>query len=121
MAKKILIAEDERDIAQMLGLRLEDHGFEVCYAYSGTEALEKAKSEKPDLILLDYTLPKIKGDAVCDELKSNAQYKHIRIILLSGYRKDQILGGQEADLYMGKPYEAHDLLRNIDELLAKTK
>lgn len=119
MAKKILIAEDERDIAQMLALRLEEHGYDTIIVYNGLDALAKARSEKPDLILLDFTLPKLQGNAICRELKSDPQYAHIPIILLSAYRKDQIDEVQRADFYMGKPYEAEDLLQKVDELIAK--
>ncbi|MBI3307395.1 MAG: response regulator [Candidatus Omnitrophica bacterium] len=121
MPKKILIAEDERDIAQMLALRLEEAGYDVLIASSGPEAIALTKSGKPDLILLDFTLPKMNGDVVCRELKSDSNCARIPIILLSAYRQDQIDEHHEADAYLGKPYEAEELLEKIGELLLKTK
>ncbi|MBI3313460.1 MAG: response regulator [Candidatus Omnitrophica bacterium] len=121
MAKKILIAEDEPDIAQMLAVRLEDHGFEVVIVHTGPEALSKARTEKPDLMLIDYTLPKLKGDIVCRELKNDPLYAHIPIILLSAYRKDQISEADRADFYISKPYEAEPLIQKIEELIAEAK
>ncbi|MCM8775524.1 MAG: response regulator [Candidatus Omnitrophica bacterium] len=118
MAKKILIAEDEKQIVEFLSLRLEESGYEFICAYTGPEALEKARSEKPNLILLDYTLPKMKGTEVCRQIKSDPSLCHIRVILLSAYREDQISGRDLADAYIGKPYDPDELLNKIKELLA---
>lgn len=117
MGNRILIVEDERDIVEMLKLRLEENGYEITVAYDGRIALEKARSERPDLILLDYTLPKVKGDEVCRQLKSEDECKNIQIILLSAYREEQISEEKIADAFIGKPYLAEDLLKKIKELI----
>ena len=65
MANKILVVDDEPNIVKLLQSRLENNGYSVIVAYDGQEALEKARKEKPDLILLDLMLPKIDGYKVC--------------------------------------------------------
>ena len=118
MRKKILIADDEKAIAEMLGVRLEENGYEVLTAYDGLETLAKARSEQPDLILVDYTLSKLKGNEVSRRLKSDEACRHIPIILMSAYREEQIGDTSMADDFVGKPYEAEELLGKIKKWLA---
>lgn len=118
MASKILIVEDERDIAEMLKLRLEEHGYDIALAHDGLTALELAQSYQPALMLLDYTLPKLKGDEVCRKIKNDEKTKSIRVVLLSAYREDQISDDKIADAFLGKPYDPEQLLKTIQSLLA---
>lgn len=118
--KRILIADDEKDLVYAVTLQLEAHGFEVLVATNGQEALEKARRERPDLIILDLMMPKIDGYKVCHMLKFDQRYKHIPIILFSARAQEaDKKAGQEAraDAYITKPFEPNILLEKIKELL----
>ncbi|MFN3966458.1 MAG: PleD family two-component system response regulator [Endomicrobiia bacterium] len=81
---KILVVEDETDVVEILKMALIQSGYEVDCAYDGEEALEKVKSFKPDLILLDLMLPKIDGGSVNLKLKENPETAHIPVIVITG-------------------------------------
>ena len=120
MQKKILIADDEVQLVEMLKMRLKANGYKVLTAYDGQEALEKARNQKPDLIILDLMLPKIDGYKVCRMLKFDKNYKSIPIILLTALaqKSDEEMGSQVgADAYIIKPFEPQMLLSKIKELL----
>lgn len=121
MAKKrILVVDDELDLVQMLRVRLEAQGYEVSQAYDGEEGLEKAKREKPDLVLLDLMLPKMDGYKVCGLLKKDTRYAKIPIVMFTARAQetDGKLGLEcGADAYLTKPFDALTLLAKIQELL----
>jgi DNA-binding response OmpR family regulator len=75
MPKKILVVDDEQDLLKTVGFRLESSGYGVVSARDGQEALEKAHTENPDLIILDLMLPKIDGYKVCRMLKFDARHQ----------------------------------------------
>jgi two-component system, OmpR family, alkaline phosphatase synthesis response regulator PhoP len=120
MAKKrILVVDDEKDIAQVVKLRLLANDYEVLTAHDGQAALDTAKKEKPDLIILDIMLPKMDGYKVCGLLKSDARYSKIPIIMFSAkaQAEDATLGKEVgADAYITKPFEPNALLTKIKEL-----
>ena len=87
---KILVAEDERDIRELIGFTLRFAGFEVVLAVNGIEAVEKAPLEQPDLIMLDVRMPKMTGYEACRRLKENPETSDIPIVFLSAK-------GQEGD------------------------
>lgn len=121
MSKRILIVDDEKDIADTLKFRLEASGYEVITSYDGQDGLNKAKTGSPDLIILDLMLPKIDGYKVCRMLKFDETYKHIPIILFTARAQDDDKKtGMEvgADAYITKPFEDHILLAKIKELLS---
>ena len=121
--KKILLVEDEKDMVYAVSLRLEAAGYEVITAVDGQEALNKARHEKPDLIVLDLMLPKIDGYKVCRMLKYDEKYKRIPIIMFSAraQESDKKLGSEVgADAYITKPFEPKVLLAKISDLLAKS-
>ena len=89
MDKRILIIEDEEQLVMMLKKHLNRHGYIVDAACDGEEGLQKASNQKPDLILLDLTLPKLEGHEVCQILKKNDETKSIPIIILTA-RDDSI-------------------------------
>ena len=120
LKKKILIVDDEVDLVEMVALRLEASDFEVIKAYDGQEGLDKARNEKPDLIVLDLMLPKIDGYKVCRMLKFDEKYKNIPIILFTAkvQEADKKLGVDVgADAYVTKPFESSELLNKISQLL----
>ncbi len=121
MAKnKILVVEDEKDMVYAVSLELEANGYEVIAAYDGQEGLQKAREEKPDLIVLDLMLPKMDGFKVCGLLKRDVRYSGIPIIMFTAKAQEEdVKLGEEmcADAYIIKPFEPQALLAKIKELL----
>lgn len=118
--KKILIVDDETSLVDMLTLRLEANHYEVLTAHDGQEALEKARSTNPDLVVLDLMLPKMNGYEVCTMLKQDTRYQKIPIIILTAraQEEDEKLGyACGADGYIRKPFQAPELLDQIRRLL----
>ncbi|MFC1666480.1 response regulator transcription factor [Candidatus Omnitrophota bacterium] len=118
--KKILVVDDEPQLVEMLKMRLDAANYDVIVAHDGFEALDKARKEKPDLILLDIMLPKMDGYRVCRTLKFDERYKDIYIIIFTArvQEKDRKTGEEVgADAYIVKPFESHVLLGKIKELL----
>lgn len=111
--KKILVVDDERITAELVQTFLERYDFEVVCAYDGVEGLEVARAEKPDLILLDIVLPKMDGFNVCEELRSDPDFKDVRILMFTakGLTEDIERGRQVgADEYIIKPFSGKNLL-----------
>jgi len=124
MTKKILLVEDEPDLAATVQLRLEMQGYEVSHAADGQEALNKARAEVPDLIILDIMLPKMDGYKVCRMLKFDEKYRKIPVMMFSAraQEKDKQTAMEcGADDYLIKPFEPNILFGKVKELLAKTK
>lgn len=125
---KVLIVDDNPDFVEATKLILEKKGgYEVVVAYDGVEGLEKTKSEKPDLIVLDVMMPNKDGYKMCAELKEDAEYSDIPIILLtavashiSDTQYTPRMGMEtEADDYLDKPAEPKEILKRVDNLLKK--
>lgn len=120
--KRILVVDDEPDLVEMVKMRLEAFGYEVSVAGDGQEGLDKARAQKPDLIILDIMLPKIDGYKVCRMLKFDEKYKKIPVIMFTAraHDDDKETGRQVgAEAYITKPFEPAVLLAKIEELLAK--
>lgn len=120
--KKILVVDDEEDILSMVRMRLEATGYEVVTAGDGNTAYDKAKTECPDLIVLDLSLPGMDGYNVCRLLKFDEKYRYIPVIMLTAksQQEDKEWGAKVgADLYMTKPFEAKELLDRIKDLLER--
>jgi len=118
--KKVLVVEDEAELTGAIQIRLEQAGYEVLIAYDGQDALEKARTENPDLIVLDLMLPKIDGYKVCRMLKFDEKYKKIPVVMLTAraQEKDENLGYEVgADAFITKPFKYQVLLAKIAELL----
>ena len=113
MAKKILIVDDEPHIVKMLQARLEFQEYEVIVATDGQDGLDKVRSEKPDLIILDISLPKLNGYEVCQALRADEKHKDIPVVMLtaSGQALDIMQGMKGgADAYITKPFNSEALL-----------
>ncbi len=122
MTHKILVVDDEIDLVETLRFPLELEGFEVQVSYNGEDALNKARQEKPDVILLDLMLPKLDGYKVCRLLKFDERYKHIPILMLTAkiQEKDKILGKETgADEYITKPFDIDFVMNRIKFHLSK--
>jgi DNA-binding response OmpR family regulator len=120
-SKKILIVDDEPDVASLLNLMLKSKGYETITAGDGQEALEKARREKPDLIVLDIMLPRLDGYKVARMLKFDEKFSHIPIIMVTAkiQEKDKKTGLEMgADAYVTKPFDTAMLLEKINEVLA---
>ncbi len=124
---RILIVDDDPDIVESVAMVLRKNNHEVIEAYGGEEGLEKAKKEKPDAIILDVMMPDKDGYEVCKELKADANYSDIPILLLTAV-VSQIpstsythrMGMEtEADDYVDKPVEPSELVRLVERLLEK--
>jgi len=121
--KRILIVDDEEDLRKMLRFRLEAVGYEVDEASDGQIGLDMARSNNPDLIILDLMLPKIDGFKICRMLKFDERYRHIPIIMFTAraQKEDEEIGKEMgADAYVVKPFEPEALLKKIKELVGRS-
>ena len=119
--KRILAVDDEPRVLKMLRCRLETAGYQVSTAVEGREALQKARDERPDLIVLDLILPGMSGYEVCARLKGDDEFRRIPVLVLSARSQEQdVAEGRRvgADAYMTKPYDGDRLLAKVNELLA---
>lgn len=113
MDKKILVVDDEKPIVEILKLNLQKENYEVYEAYDGEEALLKAKTIQPDLILLDVMLPKIDGFTVCRKIRETST---VPILMLTAREEevDKVLGLElGADDYITKPFSIRELMARI--------
>jgi DNA-binding response OmpR family regulator len=120
MRKKLLIVEDNTELLELLRLGLKQAGFSISTATNGLEALKKARSLMPDLILLDLVLPELDGFAVCERLRREEATAAIPIIMLTGLNSEFTrFAGLEsgADEYVTKPASADQLLPKIQHWL----
>lgn len=121
---KILIAEDDQDIRELVVLTLQFAGFEVIPVEDGSLAVEKAKSEAFDLILMDVRMPRMTGYEACRRLKEIDATKNIPIIFLSAKGQEQeIQTGIDAGAadYILKPFAPDTLVDTINKVLNKAK
>ncbi len=119
---KILVVDDEVYIVHILDFSLGMEGYEVITALDGEQALEKARAEHPDLVVLDVMMPKLDGYETCRMLKADEATRHIPIILLSakGRNADQKVGYDVgADDYITKPFSPRKLVERINSLLGQ--
>ena len=113
---RILLVDDEPSIVKMVSKRLAVEGYEVLVATDGQEALRKAQTEQPDLIILDLMLPKLNGYEVCRLLKFDQKFQHIPIMIFTAksQEQDECLGREcGADAYLRKPFKARELLSQL--------
>jgi DNA-binding response OmpR family regulator len=118
MKKKVLIIEDEKDLRFFIARALKEEGFEVIEAIDGEEGIEKAKKEKPDLILLDLLLPGISGYEVLIRIKKDPELEIIPVLILSNL-------GQQEEIEKGLKLGAVDYLIKanftLDEIIERIK
>jgi len=121
---KILIAEDEPDIRDLVKFTLTFAGYEVVAVTNGAEAVDAARIEMPDLVLMDVRMPRMTGYEACTVMKADPDLKHIPVVFLSAK-------GQEAEIQVGldagaedyllKPFAPMELTARVGELLARFK
>jgi len=120
VAKKILVVDDEVYILHILDFSLGAEGYEVLTAADGEEAVRLARTEKPDLIVLDIMMPKVDGFEACRRLKADPETSPIPVILLTakGREVDRQVGMEVgADDYIVKPFSPTRLIEKIENYL----
>ena len=117
---KILIAEDERDIRELVSFSLQFGGFTVVQAANGAEAVEYAQKEMPDLILMDVRMPKMTGYEACRQMKTMESVRDIPVVFLSAKgQESEIQTGLEvgAEEYILKPFAPDELVKQVQAVL----
>jgi two-component system phosphate regulon response regulator PhoB len=120
--RKILIIEDESDVADLLSLNLRKAGFKTTTAVDGATGLQQARDDRPDFIVLDLMLPKMSGLEVCRILKSDAATSHIPILMLTAKAEevDRIVGLEfGADDYVTKPFSPREVMLRVRAILRR--
>ncbi|MBS1581747.1 MAG: response regulator transcription factor [Bacteroidetes bacterium] len=124
LTQKVLLVDDEVDILELLRYNLEREGFKVTTATNGRDALKLAKSEKPDLIVLDIMMPGMDGVEVCNQLRAMPEFKHTLIAFLTARTEDysQIAGFEAgADDYISKPVRPKVFVTKVKALLKRSR
>ncbi|MDD5936588.1 MAG: response regulator transcription factor [Clostridiales bacterium] len=119
MGKKILIIEDEKDLAKILGAYLEVEGFEAEIASDGQEGLKLFEEIKPSLVLLDIMLPKVDGIQVCKKIRESSDVPVIMISAKNGEMDKVIALGIGADDYVTKPFSPLELVARVKAQLRR--
>jgi two-component system phosphate regulon response regulator PhoB len=122
MTETVLIVEDEQDVVDLLRYNLNRAGFGVSIAENGLRGLEKARAERPDVIILDLMMPEMTGEKVCKALKEDASTAGIPVIMLTAKDQpgDRITGFElGADDYVPKPFSPRELVLRVQALLRR--
>jgi len=122
--KRILIAEDERDIRDLIAFTLRFAGYEVLTANNGEEAVAMTHQELPDLVLTDVRMPKMTGYEACKLIKADPTTQHIPVVFLSAKGQEaEVQSGLAAgaDEYLLKPFAPDQLTKKVAEILSKAK
>ena len=130
MGKKVLVVDDDPDVRMFNATVVEECGHTPIEASNGEEGLKLAKAERPDLVILDVLMPRQSGIRLYRELKTDATFKDLNIIMLSGIAKRTFLRSQKAltefggkevpepEVYLEKPVEPEELAEEINKLLS---
>ncbi|MNE06008.1 Transcriptional regulatory protein YycF [compost metagenome] len=121
MSKSVLIADDEPNIVISLEFLLEQAGYRIRVAHDGKEALEAIQRQPPDLVLLDVMMPNLSGYDLCQKIRENPAWQHMRIVMLTAKgREVEVSKGLAlgADAYITKPFSTQELLAQVRDLLA---
>jgi len=121
--KRVVCIEDEPEMVDLVRLILGRKGFELIGAMGGREGLEKIKSSKPDLVLLDLMMPDMDGWEVYQQMKADPEMQHIPVIVVTAKAQsiDKVLGLHIAkvDDYVTKPFGPQELLQSVEKVLSK--
>jgi DNA-binding response OmpR family regulator len=118
---KILIAEDEKDIRELIVFSLSFAGFEVVPAVDGQDAVEKALEAKPDLIMMDVRMPRMTGYEACAKMKTMDEIKDIPVVILSAKgQESEIQTGLNAGAYeyILKPFAPDELIQRVKDIIS---
>jgi DNA-binding response OmpR family regulator len=117
---KVLVADDNADIRDLLAARLSTRGFDVIAVSDGQEALDAALAQSPDIALLDWVMPVIQGHELCVKLKTDPRTAQLPVIMVTarGEEEDRLLGQDlGADGYVVKPFDIDELVTQMRELI----
>ena len=120
---KVLVVDDDTDICELIGLKLTSMGHEVVTEHDGEVGLAAARSERPDIVLLDWMMPRLNGPEVCLELRADPATAAIPVILLTAKAQDvDIQQGLAAGAndYISKPFSPRELGARVDALLERS-
>ncbi|MDQ6631060.1 MAG: response regulator [Verrucomicrobiota bacterium] len=120
LQSKVLVVDDERDVVELLSFNLRAAGYNVATAESGVEALNKARSYMPDLIILDLMLPQLDGTAVCEILRRLPSTAAIPVLMLTACcsRAAKVVAVKAGvDEFITKPFSPHDLVARVGQVL----
>lgn len=120
MREKLLIVDDQEDLRKMLRLALGYGKYLLFEAADGAAALEIARAERPDVMLLDVMMPKKTGYEVCQQIRANPSLSGVKIVMLTAKGRDtEVAKGLDlgADAYMTKPFSTKDLVAQVRALL----
>ncbi len=122
MAIKILLVDDEKNLIDPMAYTLSQKGFETAIAYNGTEALDKCRTEEPDLITLDWSMPDLSGIEVVKSLRDAKNYTPV-IMVTGKSAKEEIVEGLEAgcDDYITKPFSWDEFMARISSVLRRAQ
>jgi DNA-binding response OmpR family regulator len=115
-ATKVLVVEDEADVAEMIRYNLGKEGYDVRLSGNGTDALRQAREARPDVILLDIMVPRLNGWEICRRLKQDRETQAIPVIMVTGRVEegDKVLGFEMgADDYVTKPFSPRELVARV--------
>lgn len=120
MSRKVLVVEDNRDIAHLVALHLSDLGIAVDQVFTGDEGLIKALNEKYDLIILDLMLPGVDGIEICRQIRSQEYYVPILMLTAKTSELDRVLGLEiGADDYLTKPFSIRELIARVKAIFRR--
>ncbi len=119
MSKKILVADDVGEMTAMIRSRLEYKGFEVDECWDGGDALNRILNNHYDLVLLDFAMPILKGDSICEKIRKYPHLKELPVIIMTGYsdREVDFFKNQGATEVIYKPINNEELMEKITALL----
>lgn len=122
MAHRVLLIEDDRDIADLVALHLRDEGYDTDLCHDGSEGLSQAKAGAYDLLILDLMLPGTDGLSICRELRSGERYLPILMLTAKSSELDRVLGLElGADDYLTKPFSIRELVARSKALLRRAE
>jgi DNA-binding response OmpR family regulator len=120
MANRILVVDDDAQLAQLMRISLETRDYEVIIARNGIEGLERARSDKPDLVVMDVMMPEMDGFEALQKMKSDESIRHIPVIMLTarGRSADAVKGIEAgAHFYLAKPFSTFELIAHVKQIL----
>ena len=123
MRKKILVVDDDAELVELISFNLKQAGYSTGTASNGLDAIKKARSLEPDLIVLDVMMPELDGFAVCEILRRDSATATLPILMLTALSSElgRVAGlGSGASDFLTKPFSPRLLVQRIDEMLQKT-
>jgi CheY-like chemotaxis protein len=119
--KKVLVVDDEESILELVSAVLEGAGYEVVTADSGKECLEKLKTLRPDMVLLDMMMPDMSGRTVCEKIRKDPKTKGLKVAFVTVARFSEVGKGTLSKMnvadYITKPFENADLIRRVKKII----